>query len=150
MVIGGIQPTVIKSLVPLTTSHIATAFGLFEMMECLGKTVGGPLVGLLKDIDGTYGAALASFVCLLCVAGALGAVTLWTYVRREAAAAEYATEEGLCQQIRFLSAEEEPRRALSTASKKTRKTHSGGKRDEEEDLGRLSEPLLSTQSVTLL
>merc|ERR1712224_741266 len=74
--IDGIEPCIMKSLVPLTTTHIATAYGIFEALECGAKTFGGPLIGFLRDEFGDYGVDLAIFSALLMTAVIFGAWTV--------------------------------------------------------------------------
>eukprot|EP00392_Amoebophrya_sp_AT5.2_P000001 g1.t1 len=83
MLVSGIEPTVLKSLVPLTTVHLATAFGCFESLECLIKFVGGPMVGMLRDEVGNYSADLAIFAAILLTAAVFGCVYLLQLTLRE-------------------------------------------------------------------
>ncbi|CAD7928750.1 unnamed protein product [Amoebophrya sp. A120] len=82
MLVSGIEPTVLKSLVPLTTLHLATAFGCFETVECLVKTFGGPTVGALRDEFGNYSVDLLIFAFVLLSAALFGCIYLYRFVVR--------------------------------------------------------------------
>lgn len=69
-----ILPTILRSSVPLVVnpSAVGLAFGFFGIAENVGKTIGAPLVGYIKDQDGNYtydemGFAVSSFVAALFV-----------------------------------------------------------------------------------
>lgn len=64
-----IMPTILRSSAPLVVnpSVFGMAFGVFGIAENLGKTIGAPLIGYVRDQDGNYlhvelGYATASFV----------------------------------------------------------------------------------------
>lgn len=66
-------PTLLKALVAfmVPSSSIATAYGVFEASESLVKSIGGILVGVLRDRNGGYDTALLLFgVTLLAAAAA--------------------------------------------------------------------------------
>lgn len=74
-----VMPTILRASAPLVVSPtvFGLAFGAFGLAENLGKTIGAPLVGYVKDQDGNYtnielGYASLSFVAaslviLLCI-----------------------------------------------------------------------------------
>jgi len=70
-----VMPTILRSSVPLVVrpSAVGLAFGTYEVAESLGKTIGAPLVGYIKDVNGSYakdelGFAFVSFVAfILCI-----------------------------------------------------------------------------------
>jgi MFS family permease len=69
-----IMPTILRASAPLVVnpSVFGMAFGAYNIAENAGKTVGGPLIGYIKDRDGNYlhvelGFATASFVAAMLV-----------------------------------------------------------------------------------
>ena len=70
-------------LVPLTTTHLASAFGIFETVECLAKLLGGPVIGAIHDVSGSYTVDLCLFALVLFLAAAAGlsGVVVWSTPR---------------------------------------------------------------------
>lgn len=104
-----VMPTILRSSVVLVVrpSLVGLAFGVYEVSESTGKTVGAPLIGYFKDRTHNYQADELAFVCASLAASVL-CLAISVIDRRKGGSLNAGPQERRSHLERFRRLEEDP------------------------------------------